>query len=280
MAQPLFSPSSTFWKINRELASGLAGPRAVLMQISHPLIAAGVYEHSRYREHRFARLYRTSMAAAAITFGSRELALRTIAAINKRHESIHGVLRAQSGIFPAGTPYDANDPGLKLWVLNTITDSTLLVYDLFIAPLSLKEREEYYDESIAVARLFDIPDSLIPPTYAAFSRYMARMLASGEIAASHTAQQIARELFEPSFEGRLLFLGSGIGIGLLPEFLRTGLGFKWTDRHQRWLQNVAAFSRAVRGRMPATLCANPMATWSHLRMRTSRGRRRPNEIRV
>src|SRR5436853_5039363 len=71
MGQPLFSPSSVFWRVNRELASGLAGPRAVLMQIAHPLIAAGVAEHSRFREHRFARLYRTSLAAGAITFGSR-----------------------------------------------------------------------------------------------------------------------------------------------------------------------------------------------------------------
>src|SRR5690349_4211963 len=133
MGQPLFSPSSTFWRINRELASGLGGPRAVLMQIAHPLIAAGVAEHSRYREHRFARLYRTSMAAAAITFGSRELALRTVDSINKLHDRVHGRLQRQTGIFSAGTPYDANNPELKLWVLSTITDSTLLVYDLFVS---------------------------------------------------------------------------------------------------------------------------------------------------
>src|SRR5215510_2825632 len=93
MWRPLFSSSSTFWRVNRELVSGLAGPRAVLMQIAHPLIAAGVADHSRYREHRFARLYRTSMAAAAITFGSRDLALRAIGSINKRHLTVHGRLQ-------------------------------------------------------------------------------------------------------------------------------------------------------------------------------------------
>src|SRR5262245_28646363 len=129
MRQPFFSPSSVFWRVNRELASGLAGPRAVLMQIAHPLIAAGVAEHSQFRTHRLARLYRTSMAAAAITFGSRESALRVIRWINRKHDRVHGILRAPSGIFPAGTAYDANDPVLKLWVLSTITDSTLLIYD-------------------------------------------------------------------------------------------------------------------------------------------------------
>src|SRR5262245_52156884 len=157
MGQPIFSPSSVFWRVNRELVSGLAGPRAVLMQIAHPLIAAGVADHSRYREHRFARLYRTSMAAAAITFGSRELALRAIAAINKRHMTVHGTLRKQAGCFSAGTHYDANDPELKLWVLNTITDSAMHVYETFVSPLSECDREQYYNDSLIVAKLFDIP---------------------------------------------------------------------------------------------------------------------------
>jgi uncharacterized protein (DUF2236 family) len=153
-----------FWRVNRELASGLAGPRAVLMQIAHPLIAAGVAEHSRFREHRFARLYRTSMAAAAITFGSREAALYVVDSINRIHQRVHGSLKTRAGVFPAGTPYDANDPVLKLWVLNTITDSTLLVYESFVSPLSRDQLEEFYNDSLTVARLFDIPEQLIPPT--------------------------------------------------------------------------------------------------------------------
>src|SRR5437879_13760120 len=91
MEQPLFSPSSVFWRVNRELASGFAGPRAVLMQIAHPLVAAGVAQHSRFRQHRLARLYRTSVAAAAITFGSPEFALRALWSVNQQHRQAHGV---------------------------------------------------------------------------------------------------------------------------------------------------------------------------------------------
>jgi len=161
MGHPLFPPSSVFWRVNRELASGLAGPRAVLMQIAHPLVAAGVADHSRFRKQRFARLYRTSMAAAAITFGSRELALRVIRSINRKHEKVHGTLRTQSGIFPPGTPYDANDPELKLWVLSTITDSTLLTYESFVGPLTDRDREEYYRDSL-LARRAAIPPPTLP----------------------------------------------------------------------------------------------------------------------
>src|SRR5262245_27908640 len=110
MNRPLFSPSSMFWRVNRKLTNSLTKPRAVLMQIAHPLIAAKVAEHSRFQKHRFARLYRTSMAAAAITFESRKLALRTIASINRRHERVHSALRTEAEAFPTGTLYDANDP--------------------------------------------------------------------------------------------------------------------------------------------------------------------------
>lgn len=265
MGQPLFSPSSVFWRINRELASGLAGPRAVLMQIAHPLVAAGVAEHSQFRVHRFARLYRTSMAAAAITFGSREFALRVIRSINQKHQQVHGVLRAQAGIFPAGAPYDANDPELKLWVLSTITDSTLLVYDSFISPLSNDEREQYYRDSLIVAKLFAIPCGIVPPTYSDFRSYISNMLESDAITVSNTAREIARALFSPSIEGTLLYLGSAIGIGLLPERLRQEFGFRWSHRRERWLHRTAAVSRQVRGHVPSILCSSPMATLSHLR---------------
>ena len=265
MGQPLFSPSSVFWRVNRELASGLAGPRAVLMQIAHPLVAAGVAEHSRFRKHRLARLYRTSMAAAAITFGSREFALRAIRSVNQKHQQVHGVLKTQEGIFPAGTQYDANDPELKLWVLNTIVDSTLLVYELFVSPLSDDEREQYYRDSLLVARLFAIPECITPATYVEFRSYMSHMLEGNVITAADTAREIAGTLFSPSVEGRLLFLGSAIGIGLLPERLRHEFGFTWNERREFWLNRTAAASRRVRGRVPSILCSSPVATLSHLR---------------
>jgi uncharacterized protein (DUF2236 family) len=265
MVQPLFSPSSMFWKVNRELVSGLAGPRAVLMQIAHPLIAAGVAEHSRFNKHRFARLYRTSLAAAAITFGSRDLALRTIELINRKHQRVHGVLQKQAGAYPPGTQYDANDPELKFWVLATIIESTLLVQDLFVSPLSDLEREQYYNDSITVAKLFEIPAHLTPPTYADFHSYMRTMMESDFITVSDTAREIAHQLFSPSIEGTLLYFGSAAGIGLLPARLRDEFGFRWSRRRDRWLARMASASRRVRGHMPLILCSSPLATWSQWR---------------
>jgi uncharacterized protein (DUF2236 family) len=113
-------------------------------------------------------LYRTSLAAAAITFGSKDFALRAVRSINQKHQKVHGVLKTQAGPFAAGTPYDANDPELKLWVLATITDSTLLVYDSFVSRLTDDDCESYYADNLRVGELFGIPSSITPQNYKDF----------------------------------------------------------------------------------------------------------------
>ena len=42
MKPPLFKPGSVFWRVNRELVSGLAGPGEQFHQIAHPLVRRGV----------------------------------------------------------------------------------------------------------------------------------------------------------------------------------------------------------------------------------------------
>jgi len=260
----LFSPSSIFWRVNRELVIALAGPRAVLMQIAHPLVAAGVAEHSRFRKGRFARLYRTAMAAAAITFCPEDVARRAIGSINRKHLKVHGFLREPAGMFAAGTPYDANDPELKLWVLNTITESTLLVYDLFVAPLSRSEREAYYRESLIGAKLFDVPERIIPPTYGDFRAYMDKMLGSDAIVVSKDAREIAGALFSKSPTGATLYAASAVGIGLLPPRLQREFEFRWSPRREKWLQRTARLHSRVRQHVPSVFCSSPAATLSEL----------------
>jgi uncharacterized protein (DUF2236 family) len=261
MARLLFSPDSTFWRVNREVISALAGPRAVLMQIAHPLIAAGVAEHSSFESRRLSRLYRTSLAAATITFGTEDLANRAIGAINRIHESVHGVLKAPSGPFPAGSRYSANAPDLKLWVLGTIVDSTLVVYERFVGELSERERAEYYLDSLRLARMFDIPEAMLPQSHRLFQEYMSDMMDGGSITVTDTAREIVRALFS-GLTGRLLRLGSGVGIGLLPPGLRRDFGFGSDSQDIAWLRSAGRLSRRTRQFMPSVLCCSPAAILS------------------
>ena len=204
------------------------------------------------------------MAAAAITFCSEDLALRAIRSIDRKHARVHGVLPRAAGIFPAGTPYDANHPELKFWVLATITDSTLLVYDLFVQTLSMTEREDFYQDSLLVTKLFGIPESMVPPTYADFQTYMKRMLSGDIIHVSEPAREIAHALFSPTIAGTALYAGSIIGIGLMPYRLKREFGLPWNLRRERWLLRSAQLHRSVRKHVPSVFCASPVATFAEL----------------
>ncbi len=66
-----FEHDSKIRQVNRELVLLLAGGRALLMQLAHPKIAAGVAEHSHFQEDPLARLYRTMSAMWSIVFDER-----------------------------------------------------------------------------------------------------------------------------------------------------------------------------------------------------------------
>src|SRR5687768_9666876 len=102
-------------RVNAERLVLLGWSRAILLQLAHPLVAAGVAEHSSFRAGSVAaakRLHMTVRAMLALTFGTgrgRAAARDGILAIHRR---VHGVLPAATGRFPAGTPYSAEDPDL------------------------------------------------------------------------------------------------------------------------------------------------------------------------
>src|SRR5690242_16999161 len=53
----LYGPSSEAWRLNREALLLLgAGPRSLLLQIAHPLVAEGVDQHSAFRADPWSRL--------------------------------------------------------------------------------------------------------------------------------------------------------------------------------------------------------------------------------
>jgi uncharacterized protein (DUF2236 family) len=256
-----FSPESTFWRENREVLLGLSGARALMMELAHPLVAAAVAQHSNFRTHPLGRIYRTMRVMADLTFGHSGAAREAARHVNRCHRPVIGALGEQVGPFAADTRYAANDPALKLWVLATLIDSSLLTYDLFVSPLSREEKESYYRDSHGLARLLGIPASLMPASYAAFTAYMSAMLGGEAITAGETARQLVKALFGPGLLGRVALVSSFVSIGLLPERLRREYQFSWDQRRERRLRRLAAFSRRIRPLLPSLLCVSPKALW-------------------
>ena len=126
-------------RINGERLMVLGWGRAILMQLAHPLIAAGIGDHSDFRSGPVGtaqRLRRTVRAMLALTFGDEVHAARASRQILAIHDRVHGTLPTAVGPFPAGTRYSAHDPDLLLWVHSTLLDSMLLFYADLVAPLT------------------------------------------------------------------------------------------------------------------------------------------------
>ena len=87
----VYGPGSEAWRINREAMLLLgAGPRSLLMQIAHPLIAEGVDQHSDFREDPWRRLQGTIRSYLRVVYGTTAEARGEISRLNSLHRSING----------------------------------------------------------------------------------------------------------------------------------------------------------------------------------------------
>ena len=96
----------------------LSGPRALLMQATHPVAFAGFFAHTGALDEPYERLRRTARVMDTIAFGTRGGADRATRRVRAMHARVRGELADEpAGRFPAGTPYAADDPELLLWIL-------------------------------------------------------------------------------------------------------------------------------------------------------------------
>lgn len=249
-------------RVNAERLVVLGWGRAILLQLAHPLVAAGVAEHSTFRDRpaaRYLRLHSTIQAMLALTFGSPEARRRSLDHINEIHDRVHGTLAEGAGRFAAGTPYSAHDPRLLRWVDATLRDSLPLAYETFVGPLSVAEHDSYCAEGDEVMTALGIPAGSRPRTRSALHTYMSEMHASGAIAVTPAARDLAREVVAPPY-GAALWPASRVSrlaaIGLLPPTVREAYGFAWNASDQQALDAWAARIRRLR-----RLCPDRLAMW-------------------
>jgi uncharacterized protein (DUF2236 family) len=252
-------------KINREAVVLLGWGRAILLQLSHPLVAAGVAEYSHFDESAggyVRRVRQTVGGMLGITFGSPEQAHRIIERINHIHRNVHGTLSKPAGIFPAGTPYSATDPRLLCWVHATLVESMTMTYERLVGPLTAGERDQFCAEAAETGSLLGIPDGFLPKTTTALAGYFDEMYASGAIAVSDDARSLAGALFSPPLGPAatpLCRVTRLVTVGLLPEHIRSDYGFKWDARRDQAFRAILGLIRRTRGVLPAVLREWPIA---------------------
>lgn len=261
----LFGPDSEAWRLDREAMLLLgAGPRALLLQIAHPLVAAGVAEHSDFRADPWRRLDGTLRSYLRIIYGSTAAARGEI----RRLHALHGPVQ--------GAGYAARDPDLSLWVHATLVDSTIVACDAWLGPLARARAARFYAETVPLGRAFGIPEARLPRDLTAFEGYIAEQLGEGgPVHVGATARELAGAILHPPLPGLLggLPLPTSLydwtmwpAVGLLPPTVRAEYGFRWGPRERlvsRWL--VAGW-RAWRPWLPAGFRQMPQALAADRRM--------------
>jgi len=226
----------------------LGGPRALLMQAAHPLVAAGIVDHSRFRQDPWRRLARTMTGLYTIVFGTREQADRVGAVTRTAHERVRG----RRG----GRTYGAADPALMLWVHSTLVDTGLVMYETYVGPLEPETAEDFYEEMKVVATLFGVPPDVHPPTLAHFRSYQRSSLESGEVRVGPDARAVAAAVLAPPaplpLRPALRAVAAQVA-GLLPPTLREQYGVRWTRADGLALRASSQSCRSLLPLLPAVL---------------------------
>src|SRR3954471_14413297 len=224
-----FTDDSMIRRVNRERAVALSGPRALLMQAAHPLAVSGLLAHSTAMDEPYDRLARTAETMSTIAFGSREDADRLTRRVRAMHRRVRGQIAQPVGSFPAGTPYRADQPDLLMWVLFTLVDSALVVYQLYVDKLSDAEQAGYWEDYKVVGRLFGLRARDMPDTLEDLREYKREMLEGDVLHVSDWARRRARAIVleppVPWLARPLLETVNFITITLLPDRIRSEYGF-------------------------------------------------------
>ena len=243
-------------RLNAERLVLLGWTRAILLQLAHPLIAAGVYDHSSFRATPLAaasRLHSTIRAMLALSFGTdaqREHALHGIRTI---HTRVNGRLTQTVGLFPAGTRYSAEDPALVLWVHLTLLESIPLAYEHFIGPITTAEHDAYCAESAWVAIALGARPADVPVTWGDASEQLSQMYRSGVLAVGDQARELSVAVLAPRVGRFIPPVASRnrlVSIGLLPHEIRQLYGLVWNDNEQRRFETTVRHIQKLRRALP------------------------------
>ncbi|HTM08966.1 MAG TPA: oxygenase MpaB family protein [Verrucomicrobiae bacterium] len=259
-ADRFFASDSAIWRVDREMALLLGGGRALLMQIAHPKIAAGVADHSRFLSDPIGRLKQTMETMWSIVFDDLPRARASLERLERVHRSVQGRVR-DVGASAQGSGYSAKDPELLLWVHATLVDSALVVYDRFVKPLALEERRRYYEDSKRLGVLMGVPESMLPASLEDFQEYMIATIGSDAISVGGAARALARAILYPPpwYLKTLAPLNVLITAGLLPPKLRRAYGLRWSRGREKALRLVAGSTRAALPFVPRILRVVPHA---------------------
>lgn len=244
-----FHDRSQIRRVQREHVVALAAGRTLLMQAAHPLAFEGFFAATTTLDDPYARLRRTGEVIDAVVFGSQVEADRQTARVRRVHRAVRGRLAAPAGVFPAGTPWAADDPELLLWIIATLADSGLVVYERYVGALSAGERDAYWHDYRVMGALFGLEPDDMPSGFREFEDYLRTMLGGDTLHVTAAARDVATAVIlrppVPLAMRPLVELANAITVGLLPATLRREYRLSWDPLRGLALRAGSEYSRRL-----------------------------------
>jgi uncharacterized protein (DUF2236 family) len=240
----------------------------LILQVAHPVVGAGVTDHSTFRSEPWTRLARTVGSVNRLVLGS----AATASAEGRRLRQVHARIQ---GIDDAGNSYRALQPEAYAWVHLTLVHFFVDVQRVLGRPLRADEREQLYGEWRQVGRLLGIREANLPPDWRAFRRYFDDTV-EGTLENNRAVQDVLAAVVHPHTPcnllppplwravadpaGGLLLLFT---VGTLPPLLRARIGLRWTGPDAARVDRQAARMRALFSMLPPPVLTEP-AAWPYL----------------
>jgi uncharacterized protein (DUF2236 family) len=252
-------PATITWQRASDARVSLAAGYALLLQVSHPTVGAGVSEHSQFRLDPWGRLLRTLDYTYTMVYGGPQAA----GEMGRRIRGFHKHIR---GVTPDGRPYHALEPAAYAWVHATLAEAIVRAHARFGMPFSLDQREDFWAQWRALGRLLGIRERDLPPDWSGFADYVQETIA-GTLEHTPAVEDVLDALARPSAPalpllreplwalarlplGHVLQLAT---VGLLAPSLRRRFGVGWSRAQESQLRALAAALRSATPIMPAWL---------------------------
>ena len=177
--------SSDAHDVTGDIRLYLGAGYALLMQVSHPTVGAGVRDHSTFAEDPWGRLMRTMDYLYLITLSGEESA-----AVGRRVRELHKQIK---GTNPDGSKYHALEPEAYAWVHATLIEASVRARRKFVAPMSRLEVDRFYDAWMPLGRLLGVRAGDLPDDWDGFRDYF-RTVSNDTLERNETVDKVVRTL--------------------------------------------------------------------------------------
>ena len=163
-------PRSLAWKHAGDNLQLLMAGTTLILQVAHPVVGAGVEQHSVFKTDPWGRLQRTSEWGLRLLYGGPDKAPKAGQELRDLHRDIKGT-------DDKGRRYFALDPEAYAWVHMTTYYAMITTQRLFAEkPFTPAEEAQLYQEWLQQGRVLRIRDQDMPLDLPAFWRYFNVMV--------------------------------------------------------------------------------------------------------